>query len=504
MAPVLLVFMLSCLTLGVSQDLTSVMNFEKFFRMEEELLALSDLIVKQELRSHEEDVHQFANITSILEDVKAIHRDIGRDVVGYISHPINQFHLTRRLYNQWREVLQRILDSDTCVKALKVKLQNIADNVPDKDVFNTIASTISALQLYKGLSVEQIMRGDITEVRPLQTLTLADAFAIAQTAFEKDDMFYAIEWLKYIVGEVKDNRISDIDDRVTATAVFHMLSNAYFSAGLVKEAQTVLADLLRFDPKNVAAKRNLEYLSNSKPSSKISELKPKSPSKKSRRLYEELCRAEEKLIISKSSKLKCLYLPLRNGIPYMKSDVRAEVVNGRPLIVVMYDMFDNGTAMAISYMGYKKLMESSTVRRYSEVKHNAAVYDTTYWKWVPNLQAKLGELKLSRFPRLFFSLRTFNIGTEGELKNKEIGDQSPVVGSFITFLTDPTLGGELVFPMSKVKIPVIKGNVVFAEIRAQMGICPVYYGSQWYGSQTLFEKISSNICPQEQRVPRFY
>ena len=117
--------------------------------------------------------------------------------------------------------------------ALKVKLQNIADNVPDKDVFNTIASTISALQLYKGLSVEQIMRGDITEVRPLQMLTLADAFAIAQTAFEKDDMFYAIEWLKYIVGEVKDNRISDIDDRVTATAVFHMLSNAYFSASFL-------------------------------------------------------------------------------------------------------------------------------------------------------------------------------------------------------------------------------------------------------------------------------
>ena len=62
MAPVLLVFVL-CFAFGVSQDLTSVMNFEKFFRMEEELLTLSDLIVKQELRSHEEDVHQFANIT---------------------------------------------------------------------------------------------------------------------------------------------------------------------------------------------------------------------------------------------------------------------------------------------------------------------------------------------------------------------------------------------------------------------------------------------------------
>lgn len=112
--------------------------------------------------------------------------------------------------------------------ALKVKLQNIEDNVPNKDVFNTIASTISALQLYKGLTVEQIMRGDITEVEPLQRLTLADAFAIAQTAYEKDDMFYAIEWLKYIIEEVKSHRISDIDDKVSSSAIFHMLSNAYF------------------------------------------------------------------------------------------------------------------------------------------------------------------------------------------------------------------------------------------------------------------------------------
>lgn len=63
MARVAVIFLMSCLSLGTSQDTTSVMNFEKFFRMEEELLTLSDLIVKQELRSHDEDVHQFANIT---------------------------------------------------------------------------------------------------------------------------------------------------------------------------------------------------------------------------------------------------------------------------------------------------------------------------------------------------------------------------------------------------------------------------------------------------------
>lgn len=61
---------------------------------------------------------------SVLEDVKAIHKDIGRNVAGYISHPINQFHLTRRLYHQWREVLQRILNSDTCVKGKLFKIPN--------------------------------------------------------------------------------------------------------------------------------------------------------------------------------------------------------------------------------------------------------------------------------------------------------------------------------------------------------------------------------------------
>ncbi|XP_062614027.1 prolyl 4-hydroxylase subunit alpha-2-like [Saccostrea cucullata] len=498
------IFLVVSLSFGASQDLTTVMNFEKFFRMEEELLTLSDLIVKQELRSHEEDVHQLANITGVLENVKAIHKDVGRNVVGYISHPINQFHLTRRLYHNWREILQHILHSDTCVKALKVKLQNIEDNVPSKDVFDTIASTISALQRYKSFTIDQIMNGNIAEAKPLQKLTLADAFDIAQASYEKEEMYYAIEWLKYIVDEVKANRISDIDDQISAAAVFHLLSNAYFKAGFIKEAQTTLADLLRFDPSNAAAKRNLEYLQISKVLANPAQLKPKTPSKKSRRLYEELCRSEEKTIISKSSRLKCVYFPLRSPVPYMKSDVRAEVLNRSPLIVVFYDMIDNGTAMAISYMGHKKLMDASTVRRYSDVRHNAAVYDTTYWKWIPNLQTKFSKLKLSHFPPVLFSYRTFNIGTEGELMNNELAQKDQVMGVFISFLTDSTVGGELVFPLSKIKIPVTKGNVVFAEYKARMGICPVYFGSQWYGSQTLYEKIQPEICPLKQRIPRFY
>lgn len=117
------------------------------------------------------------------------------------------------------------------LSALKVKLQNIEENVPNKDVFNTIASTISALQLYKSLTIEQIMSGDVTGVKPLQRLSLSDAFDIANSAYEMDDTYYAIKWFRYIVDEVKENRISDIDDQISSSAVFHLLSNAYFKVG---------------------------------------------------------------------------------------------------------------------------------------------------------------------------------------------------------------------------------------------------------------------------------
>lgn len=112
-----------------------------------------------------------------------------------------------------------------------MKLQNIEENVPNKDVFNTIASTISALQLYKSLTIEQIMSGDVTGVKPLQRLSLSDAFDIANSAYEMDDTYYAIKWFRYIVDEVKENRISDIDDQISSSAVFHLLSNAYFKVG---------------------------------------------------------------------------------------------------------------------------------------------------------------------------------------------------------------------------------------------------------------------------------
>lgn len=44
-------------------------------------------------------------------------------------------------------------------------------------------------------------------------------------------MFYVIEWLKYIIEEVKIYCILDIDDKVLFLVIFYMLFNVYFRVG---------------------------------------------------------------------------------------------------------------------------------------------------------------------------------------------------------------------------------------------------------------------------------
>ena len=60
----LCVLILGCCIQNVFSELfTTYVNFEKYYQMEEELIALTDLIVQQEKITHGEDIHGILNIT---------------------------------------------------------------------------------------------------------------------------------------------------------------------------------------------------------------------------------------------------------------------------------------------------------------------------------------------------------------------------------------------------------------------------------------------------------
>ena len=55
----------------------------------------------------------------------------------------------------------------------------------------------------------------------------------------------------------------------------------------------------------------------------------------------------------KTSKEKCLFFPLRDKMWYMKSNIKAEVIKRKPLIVYFHEFIDNKTVKALKYMGHE-------------------------------------------------------------------------------------------------------------------------------------------------------
>ena len=67
---------------------------------------------------------------SIVEKVKDIHRKVGgenmteHNMTQYIVHPINVFHLVKRLIRVWPGVVKTLRDSHTCIMRTFPHLEN--------------------------------------------------------------------------------------------------------------------------------------------------------------------------------------------------------------------------------------------------------------------------------------------------------------------------------------------------------------------------------------------
>ena len=111
---------------------------------------------------------------------------------------------------------------------LKVKLQNIEDNIPTRSKFMRIASSITSLSLHGERSLQGIMRGEIDGRLPIHSVTLGDIYHIAFGAYENEDYFYTYTWLTFVYGKMKSDRISELEHDVTISNVGNLLASASF------------------------------------------------------------------------------------------------------------------------------------------------------------------------------------------------------------------------------------------------------------------------------------
>lgn len=114
---------------------------------------------------------------------------------------------------------------------MRVKLQNIVDNIPEEKQFNYIAYRISKLQIFQKLSPADIMKGTISGMQPEEPMNISDAFDIGKAAFDNEDYYTAIDWLEYIDEQLKSNKHKESD--INRTTVLSKLSSAYFKVSLI-------------------------------------------------------------------------------------------------------------------------------------------------------------------------------------------------------------------------------------------------------------------------------
>ena len=80
--------------------------------------------------------------------------------------------------------------------ALRFKLENLKGSFPSDIDFGLIAHGLTRMQYLNGIDIKGIVNGTICGKQSLQKPNVADLFRIARMAYDREDFYTAITWLK--------------------------------------------------------------------------------------------------------------------------------------------------------------------------------------------------------------------------------------------------------------------------------------------------------------------
>lgn len=472
---------------------TGIVNLEKLYTLEDELITISDVILNQERALHgNEDVHGIHRISSIVSRVKDIHRGIvsTRNMTSYIVHPINVYHMTKRLVNDWSKVLETLQDSQSCEKAMQFKIENMVENLPTETNLKLVIESILAIQELYNISATEIASGRILQVSAFSEVSLDDAVQFAHVAYETEKYHLAADWLKYIL-DTYDGKEANF----ALSNVMNFLSSAYLQMQKPRMALSVLDNLLSRDPENTAAIRNKKYIIQKIEEGMTEDVSFKNDVGKTIKMLQRLCSSRKQVV---KKKLLCFYSSSeRQPTLFEKPSIKTEILSRRPLIVLYHNITSKSEQQALAHLGYEQMKEVLYKSRYSRPQglNGLAVQDNTRWQWVSKLQDRLEHLPTSMMHPKKSHLMITNVGMHG-LENILSGDDDRI-GTFIVFLNEASYtGGNVAFPLAQVSTVPTKGSVLFAERKAyrKAVICPVIADTIWVGIYRLQVRPDDDLC----------
>ncbi|XP_050388968.1 prolyl 4-hydroxylase subunit alpha-1 [Patella vulgata] len=511
-----------------SLTLTTQANLEKIYHVEEELLQSFSIFLRQEQFYHkldnrspddadeEEEEHENAHAHNgskshledvkknieLLEDAKRVHRIVSNRVMKYILHPINVYHMMRRV----RTINKAAMDvfENVCkawnMPDLKYRLQNINRSVPTEEHFENVAYDLVMLQHIYNLTENSLFSGNLFNHSSLDPLSPRDIYDIARIAYKRQDYYYAIRWARYLTELFNTYDVPDDRYGFSMKNLFAIMSSSYYPLKQYKSAMISAQMILRLDPDNKLAQVNEKFFERLIDQDKKIPLRRIPPGDKTRRKYEAMCRGTLKKPAKLAKQYKCKYQRGKNLFIYHKM----EVMNLKPKILVFHDVFNQDTGDAVAYLGYKPLSEASYKNRmYFESPHFTAIpRDRTRSQWVKALTNRLDELPMASIkPYRKGILEVRNIGFEGMYYDiSDAKNWVPKLGggntaSMFAFLKDVEAGGEMVFPYHRVRITPRLGSVVYyLASRSFMMVCPVAYGTEWLSVMSFYEEHKYGFC----------
>ncbi|KAK3576226.1 hypothetical protein CHS0354_002828 [Potamilus streckersoni] len=491
-----------CLCGVLGGEFTSYVNVEKLYTLEDELISIADVVIREERHHHPEGekVHGLEKVARVMEEGKEIHNQITlKNISQFIVHPVNIFHLTKRLVREWHDATMTLRDSKTCSKGMSVKIQNIEDNIPNEEDLSSVAHALVKLQSIYDIPLDNIISGNISDMQAQAPLSLDDMFILARAAYDHADYYGSVVWLREALDRFEKGKQDGTTFNVSR--VSSLLGSSYYMLNRPKEAVDVFDKVLKLDPDNKSAERNSKFMSEKLKSQKQDHgpLRKPLPKDKKTRLIEQLCSGKLQKTPNQQSKLRCFYLKTRDANIFSKPEIKGEVMNWDPFVIVFHNFTDRRTSVAIYWIGYDKMKDDTYKYSYQNRYglQSVQVQDHTVWQWIPRLQERLEEIHLSDFTPARATFKVRNIGMElFQEKDKFEYMNKARIGTFLTFLTDVKTGGDVVFPFLKTIIKPNQGSTVFWESKAhnQVSICPVVGDTEWVGEYPLYNQIGEPFC----------
>ncbi|XP_050536109.1 prolyl 4-hydroxylase subunit alpha-1-like [Daktulosphaira vitifoliae] len=505
-----------CLALSLSiraEVYTALAELEELLETESVLLrTLHQYISDQEQR--------IASLKKHAYDYEKEHKIAAKDITNYLSNPINDYLLVKRLTSDWYKTEKLMQDPyyDAAMKNLTQYRELL--KFPTEEDLSGAATALMRLQDTYKLDTSSVARGELNGIQYSTQLTAGDCFELGRQSYNGRDFYHTELWMNEALRRHEEERSNSTTDR---WEILEYLAYSTFMQGNLKKALQLTNELLVLFPNHERALGNRAYyeaaIKNGTKDMEKSDSNQRSMGSTSldpeeRDRYQMLCRNEKLMSVKESSKLHCRYTTKNNQAFLIIAPLKEEEAFLSPRIVLYHDILYNNEIDVIKRLAQPRLRRA-TVQNYKTGELEFADYRISKSAWLKEHEdnvianvAKRVETMTGLTTETAEELQVVNYGVGGhydphydfarrEETNafKSLGTGNRIA-TVLFYMSDVAQGGATVFPWLGVALKPVKGTAAVwfnlypsgnGDLRTRHAACPVLQGSKWVCNKWLHE-----------------